>query len=299
MATLNHRRTGISSVGRDIFTGLSAFAFLGLWLLSALPAGAQAEKERISRVFSYGSASPAEVEETLKALLTAEGKYSFMPEKQKVMVRDIPDRVEMIGSLLAEMAKPQPNVRIELSFQEFSGGQSGGIQVSGNVGGRDVRVGNSPVPRNGIVIGGGSTQVRSTTNSGQFLLVQGGQTAYIEVAKQVPFADYFYGYASNLGIAVPAIRWESVGTRMAVRPDVQGDLIRVEIVPELTTLSGGQNGILTLKQLATVVTVANGVPVQIGGFKDAAADFNLNFFSGAGGSRRGGNSTFTLKATVQ
>jgi hypothetical protein len=205
----------------------------------------------------------------------------------------------MIGSLLAEMAKPQPNVRIELSFQEFSGGQSGGIQVNGNVGGRDVRVGNSPIPRNGIVVNGGSTRVTSTTNSGQFLLVQGGQTASIEVAKQVPFADYFYGYVSNLGIAVPAIRWESVGTRMAVRPDVQGDLIRVEIVPELTTLSGGQYGVLTLKQLATVVTVANGVPVQIGGFKDAAAEFNLNFFSGAGGARRGGNSTFTLKATVQ
>jgi len=298
MATLNHRRTGAFSLGRHPFFFFLALACAVVW--GSGPGYLRAETSKpVSRIFSYGSVPKPQVEETVKSLLTKDGKYVFTPEKQTVLVQDIQERVEMIGAVLADLAKPQPNVRVELSFQEFSGAQSGGIQVSGQAGTRDVRGGYRNYPRDGINLNLNSVQTTHTVNSGQFLVVQGGQSASIEVAKQVPFVDYFYTYAGDLGFPVPALRWESVGTRMLVRPTVQGDLIRVEIVPELSTLSQGQYGVLEIKQLSTVVTVGNGVPVQIGGFKGATEDFNRNFFSGGGSSRSGSNSTFTLKATVQ
>jgi len=295
MATLIHRDFPGRVPGRFLL-----FPILLLWLagLGVFSGKAQDDKKVVSEVFTYGAVPRSEVEQTVKSLLTKDGKYVVLPEKQTIMVQDVKERVDMIGAVLADMSKPQPNVRIELSFQEISGDRSGGIQVNGNVGGRDVRVGNRPYPRDGITINAGSTSITRSSSSGQFLIVQGGQSASIEVASKVPFVDYFYNYANYLGLPVPAVRWESVGTRMSVHPEVQGDQIRVEVVPEISALSGGRWQILSIRQLATVVTVPNGMPVQIGGFQSAGDEFNRNFFS-RGASQGASSSTFTLKATIQ
>jgi hypothetical protein len=85
---------------------------------------------------------------------------------------------------------------------------------------------------------------------------------------------------------------------LLVHPRVEGNAIVVELIPEISALSGGKWGAIQVRNLSTLVRVANGVPVEVGGFQGADSEFNTRFFSGAGGRRSGSGSSFTLKATI-
>ena len=177
----------------------------------------------------------------------------------------------------------------------------------------------------------------SSLNS-QFILVRAGNEGFIEVTKDIPMIDYFTRfiadgrYGAVLGInprvlnnnvllplasgtfEVPEIRWEKAGSRLLVRPTVDGNLIHLEIMPqisavvivdrdalrrrELNTYLTGREQYVTYTRLATTVTVQNGQEVQIGGFAKATPEFNRYFY---GGSKSGGVSvgTMTVKATIQ
>ncbi|MEM7010900.1 MAG: hypothetical protein AAF585_05390 [Verrucomicrobiota bacterium] len=177
----------------------------------------------------------------------------------------------------------------------------------------------------------------SSLNS-SFVMVRSGSEGTIEVIREVPMVDEFTRFVADgsfgavLGLnprilgnnallplvggsfEVPEIRWEEAGTRLLVRPTVEGNLIHLEIMPQissvvivdpdalrrrgLNTWLTGREQYVTFTKLSTSVTVANGAEVQIGGFSKAPAAFNSYIW----GSGRSGATTvggMTVRATIQ
>lgn len=177
----------------------------------------------------------------------------------------------------------------------------------------------------------------SSLNS-QFILVQSGREGFIEIARDVPMIDYFTRYVADgmygavLGISpmvggnpnliilatghfeVPQIRWEKEGTRMVVQPVVEGNLIHLTVMPQISAVTivdpevfrqrgmntylTGREQYVTYMNLATTVTVQSGQEVTIGGFDKAEPQFSRYFF-GATESTSNSHGTFTVRATIQ
>jgi type II secretory pathway component GspD/PulD (secretin) len=268
---------------------------LALLLLSTIGSWGQAP---VSKVIPFGPTPFEEVEALVRQSLSDKGQFVIIKNRRQVFVQDTPERVAMVEALFREINQSQPNIRVEVNFQEANQNQRGDVQVNYNIGGRDVSVGNRPGPRNTASFQIERQNLTRNMTSNSFLVVQGGQTASIEVGQQVPFVDFFYQYALHGGFITPDVRWQAVGTRLLVHPRVEGNAIVVELIPEISALSGGKWGAIQVRNLSTLVRVANGVPVEVGGFQGADSEFNTRFFSGAGGRRSGSGSSFTLKATI-
>lgn len=254
--------------------------------------------DKVSRVIPFGPMPFEEVEALVKQTLSEEGQFVVVKARRQVFVQDTAERVAMVEALFREFNQVQPNVRIEVAFAERGGEMRGGAVVDYQVGGRDFRVGNRVGLGNGLGVQLERSAVSRNVMSNQFLVVQGGQSASIEVGQRVPFVDYFYRYAFGLGLVPAEVRWEAVGTQMSVRPTVEGQTILVEVVPVIRALVEGCWQSVEVRSLATTVRTVSGVPVQLGGFEGAGEEFNQNFFRGVSGRGERSNSTFTITATV-
>lgn len=266
-----------------------------LWVVLAAGAGAG---ELESKVFVIGDADLHEVEAAVKSMLSSKGKTVLLVKERKLLVVDGPEHVAAVESIIHQFNAPRPNVRVEIMFQETTGVDERGVDVRGRIGGRDVSVGNRPGP-NGVEIGVVNRRTSTSSMANQFLVVQSGRTASIAVVREVPFVDYFYQYALGLGyITAAETRWRAVGTQMAVTPRVRGQLIDVEVYPQISRLVDAQREVIDLRELATVITVAPGVTVNIGGFQGADEEFNRNFFGGGGRTRGNQSVGFSLRASL-
>ncbi|MEM1296960.1 MAG: hypothetical protein AAGH89_16465 [Verrucomicrobiota bacterium] len=179
---------------------------------------------------------------------------------------------------------------------------------------------------------------RGAALNSQFILVRAGREGFIETAREIPMIDYFTRFTADGSFGgvfaidprlagnnfllplvggtfeVPEIRWEKAGSRLLVRPTIEGDLIHLDIMPQISAVVivdpealrrrglndylTGREQYVTYTRLNTSVTVRNGQSVQIGGFQKATPEFNRFFF---GGTQTGGTSAgnFTVRATIQ
>lgn len=240
--------------------------------------------ERVDTIYSFGSADPKEVKEILTQVLSKDGKMVILPDKGKVLIQDERAVHELVAVLLADMAKPRPNVKIEVIFNE----DTAMTEKGGNLG----------VRNNSVEINLMNRKSTTSRSSGQFLVVQSGSSASIRVVQEVPFVDYFYNYARGRGYLLSETRWRDIGTQMSVRPQVRGNLIDVELMPQITALVDGRLDVIDYRDLSTRVTVASGQEVSIGGFQGAGDEFNRNFFSGGDRSRSTQSTGFKIRATI-
>jgi type II secretory pathway component GspD/PulD (secretin) len=263
------------------------FSLACCWLVSAAP---------VSRVFSAGSYSEESLRKALEPVMGPEGKITYLAAERKIVLRDEPEYLQAAVAVLAELQAadsqqglpPQPNVRVEVNFQETGSSSERGLDVNGRVNSQgDGKIHIRPVDRS----------ITGSSMSNQFLVTQGGQEAAIRVAQDVPFVDYFYQYALGRGYITPATRWESIGSQLGILPVVNGNRITVTVTPQISALVGGRSQIVSYRELATTVTVADGQLLDLGGLNGASSDFVRNFFSG---SRRSGGYTgaFSLRATI-
>jgi type II secretory pathway component GspD/PulD (secretin) len=259
---------------------VKSIAVLALLLLSlfSLPA------ESVDKVYSFGSADPKEVEDVLKQVLSKEGKIVILKDQAKVLVQDEPAVHETVALLLADMNKPRPNVKVEVIFNEETASTSRGADVG--------------VRKKSMEIDLMNHRTTTSRSSGQFLVVQSGSSASIRVVQEVPFVDYFYNYAYGHGYITSQTRWRDIGSQMSVRPKVRGNLIEVELMPQITALIDGRQEIIDYRDLATKVTVANGQEVSVGGFQGAGDEFNRNFFAGGSSTRSTQSSGFKIRASI-
>ncbi|MDZ4788158.1 MAG: hypothetical protein SH807_04380 [Blastochloris sp.] len=255
--------------------------------------------DRVDKIYSFGSADPREVEEVLKGVLSPEGKIVILRDKAKVLVQDNAGVHELVGLLLTDMAKPRPNIKVEVIFNEDTSNKQRGGDVGFRAGGRDIQVGNRPgLPRNSIDINLMNQTTTTSRSAGQFLVVQSGLSAAIRVVQEVPYVDYFFNYAYGHGYITTQTQWRDIGSQMSVRPTLRGNLIEVVLMPQITALVDGNPMVIDYRDLATTVMVANGQEVSIGGFQGAGDEFNRNFFMGGNRTQTSQSTGFKIRATV-
>ncbi len=258
-------------------------------------------RELFSRVYEYGNANVQEIKEALGQVITEDGKTVFLYDKKKVLVQDLKSRFDLIDAVMqavigSRASTPSgPNIKVEIGFNETGVESSSGFGVEGNVGGRDIRIGNRRASGVDVNIHSG-TNTRSRTQS-QFLVVQSGGSASLNVVREVPVVDYFYRYAGRHGLWEQLeLRWERVGTQLVVEPVWRNGQIEVTVLPRITAWAEGRQYGLDVRELATRVTVAEGRQVHLGGFQGADESFHRNFF-GVGESRRQSSGGFTIRAS--
>lgn len=168
----------------------------------------------------------------------------------------------------------------------------------------------------------------SSSLNASFILAASGGQGVLEVVREVPLLDYFSGYSVEANgpfvvqgpgnqivqvmpggqFRAPEFHWEKAGTRLLVKPTVSGNLISLEVVPQISAIVMGQpspansrpgsgfvtgaSQYVTYTRLATTVVIENGATVTIGSFSHAPDDFSRQFFGTTGGS-------LTLRAVIQ
>lgn len=311
----------------------------------------QVPQGMVRRDFPLGLADVAMVEQLCRETLTGEGKFFVFQTSRKVRVIGRPGEVETIRQMLPHLSQPPVNVKIEFTARTMRDESLRGIQVTGGGRGRagNVVIGGQMGGAPGVFRrgprGGGAIEIDvldqasgGSTLSSQFILVQSGREGFIEVAREVPMIDYFTQFVADgrygavLGVlpsvsgnpnilvlagglfTVPQIRWEKEGARLLVQPVVEGDLVHVTVMPQISAIqivdpgvfrARGLNHFLSARQqfvtymeLATTVTVQSGQEVTIGGFTKAAPEFNQYFFGGTAVDASS-HGAFTLRATIQ
>jgi type II secretory pathway component GspD/PulD (secretin) len=232
------------------------------------------------------------------------------------------------------------------------GGRSGGVVIGGTPG--VIRRGSGgPMGGGGVVavpsgpggrIGGAididvlNQRTSGSSLNSSFILVQSGKEGFIEVGRDVPMIDYFTRYVADglygavlsftpdvfgnpnvIVLAtghfeVPQIRWEKEGTRLLVQPVVEGNLVHLTVMPQISAITivdpevfrqrglntylTGRNQYVTYMDLATTVTVQSGQEVTIGGLDKAEPEFTRYFF-GSAASNATSTGSFTIRATIQ
>ena len=208
-----------------------------------------------------------------------------------------------VEAIVEESAKPRPRVRIEVNLGESQTDMrqtaQATVRTRGRVDGKDIVVQTGPLSRDGVRIDLKDHRTDKDLLINQFLMVQSGSSATIQVGRAVPFVDFFYRYALEQELVASNVRWQNIGSQLRIRPFVHGRLITVEVIPEITAVEDLRRNIISFRKLATVVTVADGQTVQIGGFKKADADFNRNFFSGVSQDGHSLSGIITLRASIQ
>lgn len=300
--------------------------------------------DKPSKIFAFNEASPEEIQSAVTMVATPGAKIVLMPRVNKIYVQDTPQKLSEIAILIAQLDVPKPNIRIDLQFDEDNqiDRNSGGAVVDYEVGdvrirgGQPMRNGNnvviSPGGNNSFALNSKNRTYSSSSRTTQFLVTRSGSPASIRIAQDVPLVDYFYQYATQVGVLTPVItpsgstnlavvpttvvtttpqiRWQSVGTQMSVVPTQIGNLIRVDITPEITAYtdrqglpsqtprgSYNQPQVISFRNLTTSVTIANGGTISLGGFHGASDTFNRSFFTRSANGRTQ-SSNFTLKATI-
>ncbi|MEM9399381.1 MAG: hypothetical protein AAF984_04170 [Verrucomicrobiota bacterium] len=285
--------------------------FLTILALSLMHVSTYAEI--YSEVFDIGFASSEEVEALVKPLLSAKGKMVILEDRGKVLIQhENENTVTQAGQLIRELTAPRPNVRVNVSFQEMIQNNSSDIawdsdryqkpgvyQRSGNT----IKV--RPIERNvyssdDVYVSGNVRNQTSSRMSNQFLVVRSGHRASLRVGSDVPFIDYFYAYAFQLGYTrLSSVRWRSIGTFLSIKPTVLANgLIDIEVTPEISSLIDGKRQTIQYRNLSTHVTIAPGVEVTIGGFSKAAQGFNVNFFKGLSSRNNNGSHSFKISASL-
>jgi len=238
---------------------------------------------RITKSYFVEDASLNDVKASIQGLLSPKGNIIVVDKQKKLIVQDYADNMDLVESLMKEINAPKPNVRVEVTMTEITSETDRDFDL--NVRKRKLTVRD---------LNSGADSLNS-----QFLMVRSGGSATIQIGEEIPFNDYFWNYASGLGlIGTIETRWRSIGSRLSIKPTVSGKWITVEVTPEISALVDAKNEIIRFRNLATTVTVEDGGSVPIGGFDGANDEFNRSFF------HRGRNKTtrvgqVTLKASLQ
>ncbi len=278
---------------RSIFNAL-----LILTLSLLLPLLAQ-EKSKITRTYSVAPEETQSLKAALEGVISPEGKVILVEKNNKIIVQDLSTQFEVIENIVAAFNAPQANVRIEILSKTFGNQSRRNLDLQGRttIGGVSIR----NRDRNGVDVDFGNSSGINDSLSSQFLVVRSGGTAAIEVGKEIPFVDYFWSYAQRHGLLIDLkVRWEKIGSQLAIRPKVFGNQIQVEVIPQIRKLSSDffePEGVLSFQNLQTTVTVSDGGTIEIGGIANADREFQKHFF-GFDGRQSSENTQMTLRASI-
>lgn len=263
--------------------------FLALLMVAAFTLAAVAGetvKQSDFKTYSIGFADGDSAVEMVQAVVGDQGKVILDRAGGRLLVLAPAVKHAEVQRVVDALNVPPKNIRIEVEFRDAAshagleaGVQGGGLVVTGPGGTRTMGAAGVRVEQ---------WSDRTTSNTRQQLLVMSGGQASIFVGKAVPYVDWLVDYGYRCGyVQQQQVRWERVGAALVVQPVVLGDgpTIRVRLTPELSGPADGRTQRIRYANVATEVTVTDGVPFSLGGLTEHR-DFYSRFLIGTDQSGR-------------
>ena len=262
-----------------------------LWLLLLLSLVTQTEAQAQTelKVITLQHRFPQDILPALQPLVGDDGSVSAV--QNFLIVCTASENMRQIEQLIASLDTAQKNIRITVSHdsqvlsaqRNISG--SAGVQVG------DVQVN---VPRNqprqdgvtkspgfhqpkGVEFDIGQSEIESYQSGQAFITVLDGQRAFIRVGESVSFTQQWLILTQRYQSRVRTTEFRDITTGFAVRPRYIGDQVEVEITPRIASLNA--SGVIDFEQLSTVVRVAPGHWLDIGGVMQLKDDISRTILS--------------------
>ncbi|MFV1917788.1 MAG: type II secretion system protein GspD, partial [Patescibacteria group bacterium] len=246
-------------------------------LLLAVPANAE---RTTVKVFKIAYADVYSLKETLKVVLSKEGKISVDARSHSIVVVDYPRVITKVQKLLAQLDKRPKNIRIKVDFVETSKLKTFLADIKWRVKGNEWTVGMIPSSGEGSGLDLTAGVFSSHSKKSQFLLILENRTGRIFVGQEVPFTDYFMQYGYMYGYIGQKVHFKKAGTSFMVTARTTGKgKIYLTLEPEVSYYDRTKKS-FNVKNAATTVVVDDPGTVVIGSLNDQSDSFSSNFFRG-------------------
>jgi type II secretory pathway component GspD/PulD (secretin) len=255
--------------------------YLVLALCLGVPATAQ---EMETRVFVLNARPAESTAEMIRPMLSPNGKIFPEARLNKLVVRDTPEVLAEIESLLKEIDVHAPQVRIFVNMNGVA--QSNGSVVAVGVGGTN---------RNVVVSGtAGLNSSSASLQSEQNLVVMSGEKGVIHFGRDLVTVGPYVQFANGMGLLPSGVAVQTVGTGFAVEPVIVGDVVRLKVTPWMSFQ--GANGVseVMVNEASTSLAVPSGQTVQIssGGYSEQVRNQSFGLIFGS--ARRTGSSSASV-----
>jgi hypothetical protein len=231
------------------------------------------------KVYGLQFADGSNTVEIIKTVVGEDGKVFFDPATHKLMVLAASNRQAVVAQMVRQLDVTPSNVRIDVTFRRHGSNRQRGASVTG----QGTIVLNNSGPRSSVRIQP-HVEDRSGENHSltvQQLLVSSGRQGSLFIGEDVPYIDWIMDYGWRYHYVEQKVAWQRVGAYLAIEPTVigEGPLIRVRLTPELSGMVEGQPLRTRFANVATDVTVSDGIPFTLGGLAEQH-DFYSRFLVG-------------------
>lgn len=231
---------------------------------------------------------PAEATvEMVRPLLSSAGSVQAETRLNKLIVRDTPERLEEVRSLLEQIDQPAPQVRIFVETHGFR-------PVSGQVVGVGVR---------GSTVTGSAVdyQGASQTSGSSHMLVMSGERGVIRVAQSVPVVDPYVAFLQSYGLMPPGVVFQQLGTGFAVYPTVIGTTVRLRIAPWFSYQTVEGPGQIVVDESSTTIVLESGESAVISSSSSSDQTVQRSFGTIFGSVRQNSSrsASFTVRPEIQ
>ena len=270
-------------------TWIAGFLILGLAACSIAHAA-----ERQFKVYGVLNVTDLAVQELVTTVIGTEGKLVVDTRGSQFLVMALPKQHEMIATLLAELNKPRPNVRVVVTTDESDRSSGGSVGVTGHGGVVITEKGTTTRYRVQPHLSARSSSQTSMT--AQTIVMQSGTEGTLWVGQEVPYVDWLLERGRHWGYLTATTEFRRVGASLVAEATAVGDtgMIRLRIIPVLSAFADGRNQRIRFMEAATEMVVRSGVPTPLGGL-DQHGEFYDRFLVGMtkGGHSRRINITVT------
>lgn len=239
------------------------------------------------RVFKINYRNAEEMEGMVKIFLSPEGGVAVDKRTNSLIVKDYPENIKAIEDFLKGHDKKIEQVRITIRHIDDKTLERIGLSVNWQYRGNNWSVGNVLRPGKGLSIDAiiGAEKGREKIGGEQTLLVMSGSEGKIYVGRSIPYTDWFYWYSRHYGYLVKETKFIDVSTGFMVRPRVAGDIIDIEISPQISYSGEKDTGEIIYREASTTVTCKDGETVLLGSSGNKTENMVSNIVSGIQASR--------------
>jgi type II secretory pathway component GspD/PulD (secretin) len=249
------------------------------------------------KTYDIGFSDGSNATEIVKTVVGESGKVFYDPATRKLMVLASSNSHAAVAGIIRQLSVPPRNVNVAVRFlgQDDENQRSASISAQGGV------VINNSGTHSTIRIQPNLADRRTETSSNtrQQLLVASGRQASIFIGEEVPYIEWLMEYGRRYHYIEQQLSWQRVGATLVIEPVVIGDgpLIRIKLTPELSGLVDNNPYRTRFANVATEVTVSDGVPFTLGGLSEKN-EFYTRFLIGMDRSGRRKTLDIELTATI-
>ncbi len=250
----------------------------------------------VFKAYDIGFADASNTIEIVRTAIAPDGKVFFDPATRKLMVLAPDSRHSTVATLIQQLDVPPRNVSVTVRFLGKGDSRQSGASVSGT---------------GGVVISGSGTRstfsvqprlvrqmAETSSQTSQQLLVASGRQASLFIGEEVPYIEWLMEYGRHHRYFEERIAWQRVGASLVMEPVVigNGPMIRLRLTPELSGMVNNNPYRTRFANVATEVTVSDGVPFDLGGLTEKQ-DFYSRFLVGV--DRSGARHTLHIELTAR